>query len=330
MTDTPDDVERPQLAQFNLAVLRHPMGHPATKGFEDLIDDTNAHAEAAPGFVWRHGIDTREVDDLPYDNKLITVNASVWESPEHLRDFAYRGFHRDVYRRRAEWFVDSAAVMWFVPRGTIPTMKECLARMDFFAEFGSTPYAFTTGERVATLVVRRHPLADTVAQHMISHLNAELRAATPEGANNFFHLEADKVDDPTQGGFYIAWLDGQPGACGAWRRIDSDAGRPDTGEVKRMWASPAARGTRLGAAILATVQAAAAEQGITELRLETGEYLTSAVSLYRRFGFRACESWGEYVGSPMSYTMSKPLDPITRWRRPADRADAGANAPGRP
>lgn len=324
----PDDAARPQLAQFNLAVLRHPMGHPATKGFEDLIDDTNAHAEAADGFVWRHGIDTREVDDLPYDDKHITVNASVWESAEHLRDFAYRGFHRDVYRRRAEWFVDSAAVMWWLPRGTIPTMQECLERMDFFAEFGSTPYAFTTGERMPVLVIRRHALTDAVAQELIGHLNAELKAATPEGANNFFHLEAEKVDDPDLGGFFVAWLDGRAVACAAWRRIDDDAERPDTGEVKRMWSSPEVRGARLGAAMLATVQAAARQQGITELRLETGEYLTSAVALYRRFGFEPCESWGGYVGSPMSYTMSKPLGPITQWRRPAGRAGHDASVPG--
>jgi GNAT superfamily N-acetyltransferase len=315
----PDDVLRPQLAQFNLAVLRHPMGHPATKGFEDLIDDTNAHAEAAPGFVWRHGIDTREVDDLPYDDKHITVNASVWESAEHLRDFAYRGFHRDVYRRRSEWFTDSAAVMWWLPRGTLPTMHECLQRMDHFAEFGSTPYAFTTGERMPVLVVRRHTLAEPVAQELIGHLNTELRAATPAGASNFFHLEADKVDDPHLGGFFIGWLDGSPVACAAWRRIDDDAGRPDTGEVKRMWASPEVRGARVGAALLSTVHSAAREQGITELRLETGEYLQAAVALYRRFGFAACESWGEYVGAPQSYTMSKPIGPINHWRRPTAR-----------
>lgn len=77
-----------------------------------------------------------------------------------------------------------------------------------------------------------------------------------------------------------------------------------------MWSHPDHRGSKLGAAILATVEAAATADGFTELRLETGEYLTEAVSLYRKVGFQPCESWGEYHGVPLSYTMSKPLSPL--------------------
>jgi len=297
------------LAQFNIARLRHPVEHPDSASFVALIDETNAHAEASPGFVWRHGIDTRDVDDLPYDDKLVTVNASVWESVDHLVQFAYRGFHRDVFRRRAEWMTHSAAVMWFVPAGTVPTLQEGMARLAFHDEFGSSAYAFCTGERFPELVMRRHEFTDPVVAPLIAQLDAELRAATPQGGTNFLSLPPEHVDGQN-GAFFVAWVDGQPLACGAWRRIDEVAGRPHTGEVKRMWASPAARGMRLGAAVLATLQTSAVEAGITELRLETGEYLTAAVSLYRRFGFEACDSWGEYVGALHSYTMSKPLAPV--------------------
>jgi GNAT superfamily N-acetyltransferase len=301
------------LAQYNIATLRHPIGHPATAGFEALIDETNTRAEASPGFVWRHGIDARDVSDTPYDDTLITVNASVWETLDDLRSFAYRGWHRDVFRRRQEWFVDAAAVMWWVPAGTIPSMQECMARLDFHGEFGPTPYAFVTGQRLPQLVMRRHAMDDPDVQGMLAQLDHELRAQTPIGGTNFIHLPAEHVAGD-QGSLFVAWVDGRPLACGAWRRIDDDAGRPNTGEVKRMWASPDARGMRLGAAVLATVQSAAREQGITELRLETGEYLTAAVGLYRRFGFQACEPWGQYVGVEHSYTMSKPLGPIHRRR----------------
>ena len=77
--------------------------------------------------------------------------------------------------------------------------------------------------------------------------------------------------------------------------------------VKRMWADPELRGHKLGTRILATIEAAAIADGFTELRLETGEHLTAAVSLYRSFGFQQCENWGEYVGVPLSYCMSKRL-----------------------
>jgi Domain of unknown function (DUF3291) len=149
-----------QLAQFNIARLHHPIDHPASAGFIELIDETNARAEASPGFVWRHGIDTRDADDAPYDDKLITVNASVWASIDDLRNFAYRGWHRDVFRRRQEWFQDSAAVMWWIPDGAVPGMQECLLRLAFHDEFGSTPFAFGMGERTSVLLVEHRDDGD--------------------------------------------------------------------------------------------------------------------------------------------------------------------------
>lgn len=150
------------LAQYNIAKLRHPIGHPATAGFEALIDETNRQAEASPGFVWRHGIDSRDANDTPYDDTLVTVNASVWESLSHLRDFAYRGWHRDVYRRRGEWFTESAAVMWWIPAGSIPTLQACMARLRFHDRHGTSPYAFETGQQVPALVIAADPASDAL------------------------------------------------------------------------------------------------------------------------------------------------------------------------
>ena len=76
-----------------------------------------------------------------------------------------------------------------------------------------------------------------------------------------------------------------------------------------MWADPELRGAKLGAAVLDTVEAAAIADGFTELKLETGEHLTAAVALYRKFGFEQCEPWGEYIDSPHSFCMSKRLIP---------------------
>ncbi|MFM7252968.1 MAG: GNAT family N-acetyltransferase [Ilumatobacteraceae bacterium] len=302
-----------QLAQFNISRLRHPIGHPATKPFEDLIDETNARAESSPGFVWRHGIDSRDTDSTAYDDPLVLVNASVWESPQHLREFAYRDFHRDIFRRRDEWMDGSAAVMWWVPAGDTPSLEECKQRLWFFEQFGSSPFAFRTGERVPQLVMRRHRPDDDVARQLLDALDHSLLAATPAGGSNFLALPADDVA-PGAGLFAIAWLDGTPAGCGAWRRIDEDAGRPATGEVKRMWVDPAARGSMLGAAILATLEGVARASRISELRLETAEYLEPAVRLYRRFGFKACPPWGDYVGAANSVTMAKSLGPIRHCR----------------
>ena len=76
------------LAQFNTATLRRPLDHPESASYVALLDETNARAEASPGFVWRHGIDSRDSSTQVYDDPLTLVNASVWESLAALRDDA--------------------------------------------------------------------------------------------------------------------------------------------------------------------------------------------------------------------------------------------------
>jgi DNA-binding MarR family transcriptional regulator/N-acetylglutamate synthase-like GNAT family acetyltransferase len=56
-------------------------------------------------------------------------------------------------------------------------------------------------------------------------------------------------------------------------------------EVKRMWVSPAVRGTGLGRRILAELEAHARERGVRLLRLETNRALAEAIALYRSAGF---------------------------------------------
>lgn len=292
------------LAQFNTATLRRPLDHPESASYVALLDETNARAEASPGFVWRHGIDSRDSSTQVYDDPLTLVNASVWESLAALRDYAYKGFHRDVFRRRGEWFVASEAVMWWVPAGTIPTLEECKARLDFLLRHAPSPYAFETGQKFPTLAVVARPLGHPDVAPMLAQLDRELIASTPAGGSNFITIAPEHVAEGN-GAFFIAYLDDAPVACGAYRRIE---GVPGAAEVKRMWADPAHRGNKLGAAVLATIETAARADGFEELRLETGEHLTAAIGLYTRFGFAPCENWGEYAGVPLSHCMSKRLD----------------------
>ena len=292
------------IAQFNTATLRHPMEHPETASFVALLDEVNALAEASPGFVWRHGIDSRNTDDPPvYEDPLRLVNASVWQSLAHMREYVYKGLHRDVFRQRGDWFVSSEAVMWWVTAGGIPSLAECKARLEFLLRHGPSPYAFETGQKFPPLVIVARELGHPDVAPMLARLDQELLAATPEGGSNFLHIAPEHVEDGN-GAFYVAYLDDAPVACGAYRRV---MGVDGAAEVKRMWADPAHRGNKLGAAVLATIEAAARADGFEELRLETGEHLTAAIGLYTRFGFAQCDNWGEYAGVPLSYCMSKRL-----------------------
>lgn len=177
------DLVHPHLAQYNIATLRHPLDHPDTASFVALLDEVNAAAEASPGFVWRHGIDSRDPGTSVYDDPLVLVNASVWESFDHLRDYAYRGIHRDVFRRRQEWFDSSGSVMWFVPQGTIPTLGECVERLEFLRRHGPTPYGFSTGQRTEQLVVIAADHTDPVVRSLTAgrHGEGAVHVAVLEG-----------------------------------------------------------------------------------------------------------------------------------------------------
>lgn len=148
------------LAQYNIATLRRPLDDPASATYVALLDEVNALAEASPGFVWRHGIDSRDESSSVYENPLTLVNASVWESLGHLKDYAYKGFHRDVFRRRQEWFDGSGAVMWWIPAGTIPTLAEGVERLEFLRRHGPTPYGFETGQKHPELVMVERAVTD--------------------------------------------------------------------------------------------------------------------------------------------------------------------------
>jgi putative acetyltransferase len=82
---------------------------------------------------------------------------------------------------------------------------------------------------------------------------------------------------------------------------------PDTGEVKRVWTTPAARGTGVARALLGELIARAQAQGLRALRLETGPRQPQALALVRRFGFAERGRFGSYTDDPNLIFMEKVL-----------------------
>jgi heme-degrading monooxygenase HmoA len=136
------------LAQVNIALPREPIDAPLLRDFVAALDPVNARADDAPGFVWR--MQTEDGDNTAVkgfgDDRLI-VNMSVWESLDALRAFVYRDrSHLAIMRRRREWFVKHAEafqVLWWVPEGHIPTVREAEEKLAHLREHGPTPDAFT-------------------------------------------------------------------------------------------------------------------------------------------------------------------------------------------
>jgi heme-degrading monooxygenase HmoA len=132
------------LAELNIARARYALDDPRMKDFVDRLDRVNAVAERSRGFVWRLKDEDGATIALDDDPRLI-VNLSVWETAEDLEHFVWNTIHRQVYRRRAEWFPPLGRahfVMWHVEPGTKPSVEEAIERLDYLNEHGSSDHAF--------------------------------------------------------------------------------------------------------------------------------------------------------------------------------------------
>jgi hypothetical protein len=122
------------LAQVNVARLVAPIDAPQLAGFVARLDEVNALAEAAPGFVWRLKDDvTNNATAVPmYDDDKIIVNMSVWV----------------FFKQRRDWFShmrEAATAMWWIPAGHVPTVAEARDRLAHLRAHGPSPFAFPFG-----------------------------------------------------------------------------------------------------------------------------------------------------------------------------------------
>jgi len=135
------------LAQINIARMRAPIDDPLMASFRAQLDEVNAVADQAGGFVWRLQDESGDATAIrAFEDPLILVNMSVWNDLEALRDFTYRSTHLGVLRDRKHWFgkLDGPSVaLWWVPAGHTPTPAEGKERLEALAADGPSAQAFT-------------------------------------------------------------------------------------------------------------------------------------------------------------------------------------------
>lgn len=134
------------LAQLNIATFLTSKDAPEVVDFFNALDEINALAERAEGFVWRLQDETGDATGFnPYGDDTI-VNMSVWRDIDSLYAFTYKSAHTKVMARRKEWFhmpVESHFVLWWVPTGHEPSIEEAIDRLDVLRADGPSPLAFT-------------------------------------------------------------------------------------------------------------------------------------------------------------------------------------------
>lgn len=136
------------IAQINVGRIKGPTDGPVMAGFMARLDEINALADAAPGFVWR--LQTNEGNATyfrPYpEDDMLLLNMSVWKSVEALRHYVYKTMHAEVLRQRDKWFEKLDRVymaLWWVPVGHVPGIDEAKKRLAHLEAHGPTQFAFT-------------------------------------------------------------------------------------------------------------------------------------------------------------------------------------------
>jgi putative acetyltransferase len=142
------------------------------------------------------------------------------------------------------------------------------------------------------------PLQDEV-RALVLALNEYTYGLTP--AEFRHHLTVEQMADASTT-LFVARDNGVAVAIGCLKRHTIG-----WGEVKRMFTAPEQRGKRLGGQILARIESAARDEGLTRLVLETGSNFDAAKRVYERAGFVSCEPVLDYPPSPWTAFYAKTL-----------------------
>lgn len=146
--------------------------------------------------------------------------------------------------------------------------------------------------------IRASSPSEPACARLLSQLDAYLTALYP--SDHLHLLTLDELLRP-EVAFVAASERGAVLGCGALVRRDG------YGEIKRMFVEPAARGRRIGEKIMRFLEQLSAAQGISLLRLETGDRQPEALRLYERAGYRRVGPFGDYAANGSSVFMEKRL-----------------------
>jgi putative acetyltransferase len=93
-----------------------------------------------------------------------------------------------------------------------------------------------------------------------------------------------------------------PVGCGCYKKFDNDSA-----EIKRMFVDKSYRGQGISKKILKELENWAKEKGYKQTLLETGFRQSEAIGLYKGFGYKIIENYGQYIGIETSICMMKQI-----------------------
>jgi GNAT superfamily N-acetyltransferase len=134
----------------------------------------------------------------------------------------------------------------------------------------------------ANVALAIEPYGDEGAQWVVAQAEAEIVLRYGDLDGDEQGLTATMFDPP-QGAFLVARRGDAAGP--PLGGVGVRALRPGVGQIRRLWVDPAARGQGVARALMAGVEDASRELGLTDLRLGTGDAQPEAIALYASSGW---------------------------------------------
>ena len=135
------------LAQVNVAQAKADMDSDLMQGFVSRLDEINALAESAEGFIWRLKEDSGSATAIRvFDDPLLLINMSVWANLEALKHYVYNSLHVELIKDRGVWFNkmgESHQALWWIPAGHIPSTEKARKKLEYIRKNGPSAQAFT-------------------------------------------------------------------------------------------------------------------------------------------------------------------------------------------
>ncbi|SDD22053.1 GNAT family N-acetyltransferase [Auraticoccus monumenti] len=140
--------------------------------------------------------------------------------------------------------------------------------------------------------IERDDLSRAAVHALLEEHLADMHATSPPESVHALDLSGLTSPGTT---VWTAWEDDVLLGCAALKELS-----PDSGEVKSMRTSAAARRRGVAAALLTHLVDRARERGWRSLWLETGsqDFFAPARALYARHGFVGCPPFGDYRPDP--------------------------------
>ena len=135
----------------------------------------------------------------------------------------------------------------------------------------------------ADITLATEPYGDEGPRWVVAQAEAEIVTRYGDLDGNEQGLTATMFDPPI-GAFLVARRGGPAGP--PLGGVGVRTIHPGVGQIRRLWVDPAARGQGMARALMAGIEEAAHELGLTDLRLGTGDAQPEAIALYASSGWQ--------------------------------------------